>query len=113
MVIAVPINLPWLEPGTYTESSTLEARCREAAAGTAPVGFDVQWPHTRRWYRFRLVPVPDGLAWYFTDITESRLRQAEQEALHALASLEAVSKSGSRRFLVTVTQLASRGRGGT
>jgi hypothetical protein len=33
MVIAVPINLPWLEPGTYTESSTLEARCHEAAAG--------------------------------------------------------------------------------
>jgi hypothetical protein len=24
-----------------------------------------------------LVPVPDGLAWYFTGITESRLRQAE------------------------------------
>jgi hypothetical protein len=59
------------------------------------VSFDVQWPGTGRWYRFRLAPVPDGLAWYFTDITESRLRRAEQEALHGLASLEAVSKSGS------------------
>ncbi len=64
----------------------LEARCREAAAGTTPVSFDVQWPDTRRWYRFRLVPVPDGLAWYFTDITESRMRQAEQEAAERTAA---------------------------
>ena len=54
----------------------LEARCREAAAGTTPTSFDVQWPDTGRWYRFRLVPVPDGLACYFTDITESRMRQS-------------------------------------
>ena len=64
----------------------LEARCREAAAGTTPTSFDVQWPDTRRWYRFRLVPVPDGLACYFTDITESRMRQAEQEAAERTAA---------------------------
>ena len=64
----------------------LEARCREAAAGTTPTSFDVQWPDTRRWYRFRLVPVSDGLAWYFTDITESRMRQAEQEAAERTAA---------------------------
>src|SRR4051794_33487960 len=58
----------------------LEARCREAAVGTTPISFDAQWPDTRRWYRFRLVPVSDGLAWYFTDITEARTLQAEQEA---------------------------------
>jgi PAS domain S-box-containing protein len=58
----------------------LEARCRESAAGTTPASFDVEWPDTGRWYRFRLVPVPDGLAWYFTDITEARRREAEQEA---------------------------------
>jgi PAS domain-containing protein len=58
----------------------LEARCREAAAGTTPTSFEFQWPDTGRWYRFQLVPVSDGLAWYFTDITESRTRQAEQEA---------------------------------
>jgi serine phosphatase RsbU (regulator of sigma subunit)/PAS domain-containing protein len=58
----------------------MEARCREAAAGTTPTSFDVMWPDTGRWYRFRLVPVSDGLAWYFTDITESRRREAEQEA---------------------------------
>jgi serine phosphatase RsbU (regulator of sigma subunit)/PAS domain-containing protein len=64
----------------------LEARCREAAAGTTPISFDVQWPDTRRWYRFRLVPVSDGLAWYFTDITEARTLQAEQEAAERTAA---------------------------
>jgi serine phosphatase RsbU (regulator of sigma subunit)/PAS domain-containing protein len=59
---------------------SLEARCREAAAGTTPASFEVEWPDTGRWYRFRLVPVPDGLAWYFTDITEARRHEAEQEA---------------------------------
>ena len=64
----------------------LEARCRKAAAGTMPTGFDAQWPDTDRWYRFRFVPVPDGLAWYITDITESRKRLADQEAVeHAAA----------------------------
>jgi serine phosphatase RsbU (regulator of sigma subunit)/PAS domain-containing protein len=64
----------------------LEARCREAAAGTTPASFDVQWPDTRRWYRFRLVPVCEGLAWYFTDITESRTRKGEQEAAERTAA---------------------------
>jgi serine phosphatase RsbU (regulator of sigma subunit) len=64
----------------------LEARCREAAARTTPTSFDVQWPDTRRWYRFRLVPVPDGLACYFADITESRMRQAEHEAAERAAA---------------------------
>lgn len=64
----------------------MEARCREAAAGTTPASFEVQWPDTKRWYRFRLVPVSDGLAWYFTDITESRVRQAEQEAAERTAA---------------------------
>jgi serine phosphatase RsbU (regulator of sigma subunit)/PAS domain-containing protein len=64
----------------------LEARCRAAAARTTPTSFDVQWPDTRRWYRLRLVPVSDGLAWYFTDITESRRHQAEQEAAERTAA---------------------------
>jgi serine phosphatase RsbU (regulator of sigma subunit)/PAS domain-containing protein len=64
----------------------LEARCREAAAGTTPTSFDVQWPDTRRWYRFRLVPVSEGLAWYFTDITETRVSQDEQEAAERTAA---------------------------
>jgi serine phosphatase RsbU (regulator of sigma subunit) len=64
----------------------LESRCREAAAGGAPAGFDAEWPDTGRWYRFRFVPVPDGMAWYFTDITESRKRRAEQAAAERAAA---------------------------
>jgi serine phosphatase RsbU (regulator of sigma subunit)/PAS domain-containing protein len=67
----------------------LEVRCREAAAGTTPTSFEVQWPDTKRWYRFRLVPVSDGLAWYFTDITESRGLQAEQEEAERTAAKRA------------------------
>jgi serine phosphatase RsbU (regulator of sigma subunit)/PAS domain-containing protein len=67
----------------------LEARCRQAAAGTTPTSFEVQWPDTKRWYRFRLVPVSDGLAWYFTDITESRARQDEHDAAERTAAKRA------------------------
>jgi serine phosphatase RsbU (regulator of sigma subunit)/PAS domain-containing protein len=68
----------------------LEACCREAAAGTKPVGFEAEWPDTGRWYLFRFVPVPDGLAWYFTDITKSRQRKVEQEAAERAAAERAV-----------------------
>jgi len=64
----------------------LESRFQAAAAGTKPAGFDAEWPDTRRWYHFRFVPVPDGLAWYFTDITESRKRRAEQAAAERAAA---------------------------
>jgi serine phosphatase RsbU (regulator of sigma subunit)/PAS domain-containing protein len=64
----------------------LESRCRKAAAARRPTGFDVEWPDTGRWYRFRIVPVPDGLAWYFTDITQSRQRQAERAAAELAAA---------------------------
>jgi serine phosphatase RsbU (regulator of sigma subunit)/PAS domain-containing protein len=64
----------------------LESRCRKAAAGGTPAGFDAEWPDTGRWYRFRFVPLPDGMAWYFTDITESRKRRAEQAAAERAAA---------------------------
>src|SRR5258707_286575 len=64
----------------------LESRGRKAAAGTKPAGFDAEWPDTRRWYRFRFVPLPYGLAWYFTDITRSRERKAEQAAAERAAA---------------------------
>jgi serine phosphatase RsbU (regulator of sigma subunit)/PAS domain-containing protein len=64
----------------------LEDRCRKAAAGTKPAVFEAEWPDTRRWYRFRFVPVPDGLAWYITDITESRKRKSERAATERAAA---------------------------
>jgi serine phosphatase RsbU (regulator of sigma subunit)/PAS domain-containing protein len=64
----------------------LESRCRKAAAGAKPTSFETEWPDTGRWYRFRFVPVPDGLAWYFTDITLLRRRMAEQAAAERAAA---------------------------
>jgi serine phosphatase RsbU (regulator of sigma subunit)/PAS domain-containing protein len=64
----------------------LESRCRKAAAGTTPASFDAEWPDSGRWYRFRFVPVPDGLAWYFTDITQARKRMTEQAAAERAAA---------------------------
>jgi serine phosphatase RsbU (regulator of sigma subunit)/PAS domain-containing protein len=64
----------------------LQDRCRKAAGGTKPVVFEAEWPDTRRWYRFRFVPVPDGLAWYITDITESRKRKSERAVTERAAA---------------------------
>jgi len=64
----------------------LQERCRQAAAGTKPTVFEAEWPDTRRWYRFRFVPVPDGLAWYITDITESRRRKSERATAERAAA---------------------------
>ncbi|MGP3927820.1 SpoIIE family protein phosphatase [Streptomyces sp. 8N616] len=58
----------------------LEARCRQAAADGAPVGCDVQWPTDERWYHIRLVPVPNGLTLYVTDVTETKIRVAQRAA---------------------------------
>jgi len=64
----------------------LETHCRKAAAGTKPAVFEARWPDTGRWYRFRFVPVPDGLAWYVTDITKWRRRKVEQAAAERAAT---------------------------
>jgi serine phosphatase RsbU (regulator of sigma subunit)/PAS domain-containing protein len=64
----------------------LESCCREAATGMRPVGLEVEWPGTARCYLFRFVPVPDGMAWYFTDITQSRRHKAEQQEVERAAA---------------------------
>ncbi|MGW6898805.1 SpoIIE family protein phosphatase [Streptomyces sp. NPDC054919] len=56
----------------------LERRFRQAVAVGTPSSWDIPWPATHRWYRMRLVPVPVGLTVYFTDVTENRLREAEE-----------------------------------
>ncbi|MFJ2669261.1 SpoIIE family protein phosphatase [Streptomyces sp. NPDC087525] len=64
----------------------LEARYRHAAERGTPVEFDVQWPANQRLYHMRLVPVPDGLTVYATDVTEKRAREADRAAAeHAAA----------------------------
>ncbi|MFD0442184.1 hypothetical protein ACFQ10_05610 [Streptomyces indonesiensis] len=64
----------------------MEDRCRRAAADGRPTGFDIRWPTDNRWYHIRLVPVPDGLTAYLTDVTERRTqaaRRAEAERVGA------------------------------
>ncbi|MFX4293477.1 SpoIIE family protein phosphatase [Streptomyces bohaiensis] len=57
-----------------------EEACRRAVAENTPAGVDVRPPDSGRWYHLRLVPVPQGLTVYSTDITEARQRDAERES---------------------------------
>ncbi|MFJ4920922.1 SpoIIE family protein phosphatase [Streptomyces sp. NPDC088725] len=65
------------------EGLGVEAHYREAAESGIPVEFDVKWPTDLRCYHVRLVPVPDGLTVYATDVTESRAHAEELDALEA------------------------------
>jgi PAS domain-containing protein len=72
----------------------LEARCRHAALDGTPAGFDIQWPTDGRWYHIRLVPVPDGLTAYLTDVTDTRNRAARREATERSAAEQAARMRG-------------------
>ncbi|MFF8843612.1 SpoIIE family protein phosphatase [Streptomyces sp. NPDC015127] len=74
----------WDVPGA--EVPDLEDRCRQAAAAGTPTGFDVEWPTNRRWYHLRLVPSPDGVTVYLTDVTEKRLADEQREAAQRAAA---------------------------
>jgi PAS domain-containing protein/anti-sigma regulatory factor (Ser/Thr protein kinase) len=63
----------------------LQDRCLRAAAD-APTGFDLQWPTNQRWYHLRLVPGPDGMTLYFTDVTEKRLADEQRKAAERVAA---------------------------
>lgn len=64
----------------------LEKRCREAAAAQQPAGFDMDAPDTGRRLHLRLVPGPDGLTLYFTDVTEIRRHEDERSAAEQAAA---------------------------
>lgn len=63
----------------------LEVRCRQAAALATSDSFDIRIA-AGRWHHLRLVPGPDGLTLYLTDVTEKRQRQAERAASAHTAS---------------------------
>jgi PAS domain S-box-containing protein len=63
----------------------LEARCRQAAALASPMGFDVRMAAGRS-HHLRLVPGPDGLTLYLTDVTDRRRREAERSAAEQAAA---------------------------
>lgn len=67
----------------------LETRFRRAAGEGTPTGFDLRWPTDERWYHMRLVPMPDGLMVYGTDITEQRVRREERVTAERTAAEQA------------------------
>ncbi|MFH8447614.1 SpoIIE family protein phosphatase [Streptomyces fungicidicus] len=64
----------------------LQASCHRAVSDGAPTGFDLGWPGTGRWFHLRLVPMPDTLAVYLTDVTDKRLRERERAAAERAAA---------------------------
>lgn len=58
----------------------LEARCHTAMADRVATGLDVRSPTDGRWYHLRIIPVPDGLTVYLTDVTDKREMQARRAA---------------------------------
>ena len=70
----------------------MEARCRKAAADGHARGFDVQMPETGRCYHLRLVPGPDGVTLYFTDVTEKRRHEAERSRVRARPPAERAAR---------------------
>ncbi|OAH15498.1 SpoIIE family protein phosphatase [Streptomyces jeddahensis] len=106
-------KLLWALPGIPV--AWLEARCRQAVADRIPTGFDVRWPTDQRWYHMRLVPVPDGLTVYFTDVTEKRLAEerrtaAERTAAERTARIEQLNAALAEAVSVqdVVTAVAER-----
>ncbi|MGW5097601.1 SpoIIE family protein phosphatase [Streptomyces nodosus] len=68
----------------------LEENCRRAAADRTPVDLEVQLPSGGRWYHVRLIPVPDVLTFYFTDVTDERRQQEEYEVAERRATERAL-----------------------
>lgn len=93
----------WNIPSVQAQPG-LADRCRAAAAEGRATGFDVPWPDGPYWYHLRLVPVPEGLALYITDITERHLREAERAAAdRAAAERAALMQRVTRRLAEAVT----------
>ncbi|MFJ4626731.1 SpoIIE family protein phosphatase [Streptomyces sp. NPDC088847] len=67
----------------------LEDRCRKAAAEEKPVGFDARVGDTGRRYHLRVVPGPDGVTLYITDVTEKRRHAEERRASERSAAQRA------------------------
>ncbi|WP_413812511.1 SpoIIE family protein phosphatase [Streptomyces sp. OE57] len=68
----------------------METHCRRVAATRAPVDLHALWPDSDRWYHLRLLPLPDGLAIHFTDITEHRKQDTEDSTDSTAACPRAV-----------------------
>ncbi|MFD1661704.1 SpoIIE family protein phosphatase [Streptomyces caeni] len=74
--------------------------CREAAAAGVPAEHDAPLPTDGRWSHLRLIPSPDGLALYITDVTEKHRRE---EADRAAAERASFVSAITRTLTETVT----------
>lgn len=82
-------RLLWGLP-TARDVPGLEERCRKAAAEETPVGFDARLGDAGRRYHLRLVPGPDGVTLYLTDVTEKRQHEEERRASELAVARRAV-----------------------
>ncbi|MFG2327997.1 SpoIIE family protein phosphatase [Streptomyces sp. NPDC048604] len=80
----------------------LESRCRKAATAATALEFDVEIA-TGRSHHLRLVPSSDGLALYFTDVTEQRRRGAERAAAESAAAERSARIAELTAALATAT----------
>ncbi len=85
----------------------LEARCRQAAALASPTGFDVRIAAGRR-HHLRLVPGPDGLTLYLTDVTDRRRQEAERSAAERSAAERAAAERSARIAELTAALAKAR-----
>lgn len=74
--------------------------CRGAAAAGVPAEHDAPLPTDGRWSHLRLIPSPDGLALYITDVTEKHRREEADRAAAERASFVAAI---TRALAETVT----------
>lgn len=74
----------WNLPGV--RESELEAHCRRAAEEDTTVSADIEWNGRERRYHLRVMPVPDGLTLYLTDVTEQRLAEEARAAADRAAA---------------------------
>jgi PAS domain-containing protein len=77
----------------------LASRCRSAMADRVATGIDVRSPTDRRSYHLRIIPVPDGLTVYLTDVTEKREMQARRAAEDRAAAERTARIGGLTRAL--------------
>ncbi|WP_406864361.1 SpoIIE family protein phosphatase [Streptomyces sp. HUAS MG47] len=80
----------------------LESRCRKAVAAATALELDVEIAAGRS-HHLRLVPSPDGLTLYFTDVTDQRRREAERAAAERAAAERSARIAELTAALATAT----------
>ncbi|WP_309500440.1 SpoIIE family protein phosphatase [Streptomyces shenzhenensis] len=100
-------QVPW-KALSGIDPRRLEAACRRAVLEDRPTGLDARLAARQRWHHLRLVPIPDGLIIYLTDVHDARQREAEQSAAeHAAAERSARigELTGALAVAVTTTDV--------